>query len=660
MNKNKKIKETIQKLKQKISYYNKQYYMYNNSDIEDFEYDEMVKQLKYIEDRYPSLKLNNTVGFMPSNHFNQIQHKYPMLSLDKIYTKKDVIDFIKKLKKITKENKIEFLCEPKIDGISFSALFSQGKLQYAVTRGDGQTGEEITKNISVIRSFPSIVKTLEDFEVRGEAYINKKNFIKTNKEQKKFNKKVFSNARNAASGSLRQTNHKITEKRDLDYIIWDGKISNPTSQKEKMVYISKLGFKTNQITKITCNEKEILQFFQDMCLARHSLDYHIDGLVYKVNDLNLQNKLGNTNTYPKWAIAHKFTANIVQTKIQDINLAVSRTGVITPIAKLTPVNIEGVIIKKVLVHNKNIIKKLDLRVGDIVNIKRSGDVIPQIVSIEHKERKNNNRFKWPNYCPSCGSNIIHEKTIVRCSKKGDCKMQTIKKILHFTSKKGFNVYGLSEKIITKLYNANIVKQCIDIFSIKNINIQHIKGIGKQLLKKLLFSIEKSKQISMESFIYSLGIQNVGYLTAKNISKHFTCINDILNKQKVEMIDTIHNIGPITKNNIYEYLNNINNVTYIQTLQDVITITKPITKVNTFFLNKKIAITGTLKEFTRYNIIYILEKLGGNITNNITKTTDMLIVGKKPGSKLNQAKNIKIKILYERELISLINWKKNTI
>ncbi len=660
------IAEKISLLRKQILRYDHYYYIQNESLITDQQYDELRKELEKLENKYPNYHQEESVIDKVSGGiekgFEKITHPYPMLSLNNAFNEKDILDFIKRVQDLAK-SKISFFCEPKIDGVSFSTYYINGKLAYAATRGDGKMGEDITENVKTIRNFPIDISYKKPLIARGEIYITKSAFLKFNAHQSEKSNITFSNPRNFASGSLRQLNPEITKERPLDYFIWGGKVDEITTQERMMQFFKDLGFFTTNLSILAERVEDINSYYEKMHLMRKNLDYDIDGLVYKINHIDLQNKLGSTNRAPRWAIAHKFPSSSAITEIEDITIQVGRTGAITPVAKLKPINIGGVLVTKASLHNEEEIKRKDVRIGDTVNIKRSGDVIPQITSVDLEKRpKNTQKFQFPEKCPVCNSTINNHKSeiIKRCSGGLKCKAQAIERLAHFVSKEAFDIAGLSGKKISQLYDAGILKTFSDIFEFSTSTlakkITSLEGWGSLSYTNLLKSIKSSKNISLARFIYSLGIRYIGIENAELITKHFGTIENFLNctENNKLKLHAIKGIGTKIEQGLIEFLSDSYNLESIRKLTKHVTITEKEKTTNPLFDDKTFIFTGTLETFTRSTAENMVKELGGNISSSISKNTDFLVIGSSPGSKLKKAQELGVAILSENEFKNMIS------
>ncbi len=669
------IRKKVELLRNEIKKHDKLYYIKSSPIITDQQYDELRQELENLESLYPELRhkksVTQTVGTKIAKGFAKIKHTYPMLSLSNAFSKEDILDFLTRIKKLINldvEEKLELHCEPKIDGVSFSAHFKDGKLNFAVTRGDGAIGEDITNNVKVIENFPTQVVFKEEFEVRGEVYMTKTDFIILNEENNKNNKATFANPRNAASGSLRQLDAQITKSRGLSYFVWGGRISGVNNQKDMMKKFSSLGFAVNDNIVVLDDLENIISYYDEMNIKRATLDYDIDGLVYKVNSFELQVRMGNISRAPRWAIAHKFPAEYAETYVEDIFVQVGRTGAITPVAKLKPVNIGGVFVTRASLHNEEEILRKDIRIGDAVKIKRAGDVIPQVVEVKFEKRHSEVKsFVFPEECPICQSIIesFGDDVVKRCTGGMKCEAQIIEKLCHFISKNAFDIVGLSKQSILQFYNKGLIKLPADIFRLVNINqeqsIKKWEGWGEQSVDNLFSSIEKSKKIKMDKFIYSLGIRHVGRVTAEIIANYFKDVDNIielvLKEDAVEILKAVNGVGEVIAISVIEYFKDPYNIQIIKDILNFIDVQQVIivqNELNSQLNGKNMIFTGVLEKYSRDEAQNIAKKLGAKILSSISKKTDYVVYGKNPGSKLNKAIGMNINTISEKEFLDMVD------
>tara|TARA_B100001057_G_scaffold268131_1_gene268255 strand:+ start:5997 stop:8030 length:2034 start_codon:yes stop_codon:yes gene_type:complete len=658
-----------------LNYFNKKYFDENISEITDTTFDKLKKEIIELENKYNFLKSANsplfTVGFKPSKNFKKISHRKPMLSLANAFNEDDLINFEKKvfnfLGKEKDQFKIEYSAEPKIDGISASLIYKNGKLVSGLSRGDGKQGEDITANLKTIDDIPKTILS-EDFpseiDIRGEVFIKKSDFERL--------KEKFANPRNAASGSLRQKNPEDTKKIPLKFIAYTfgfQKGIKINTQYEFLKKLSEWGFKTNPFNKLITGIKDLIVNYNSIENKRGDIDFDIDGVVYKINDLKIQDRLGSVANAPRWAIAHKFSANSGFSKIIDIDVQIGRTGALTPVAKINPVNVGGVIVSNATLHNEDEIIRKDIRVGDTVVVERAGDVIPHIKSIVLKKRLNNSKkFVFPNKCPSCGSLTVKEfnlttrkKDVVRrCSSEGfECNKVAEEKIKHFVSKEALNIEGFGKKIVENFCKLKLIKLPQDIFNLDFNKIEEMDGWGKQSISNLKYFIESSKNTSFDKFIYALGIRHIGLENAKLISKHLVSPKNFFNLSTNDQINElliIDGIGETQIESIKNFFSNKTNLEVLGKLKKILKIKDNIPlKNNGFLTNKTFLITGKLKGISRAETKSLIEQNSGSIVSSVSKKLNYLLVGDKPTKrKVDLAKELNIKIINQKELLKMLD------
>ncbi len=647
--------------------YNKHYYQNQKPLISDKEYDELKSEILRLEKNYgfkdlksPSVK----VGYKPSKKFEKFKHKVKMLSLSNAFNEEDLIAFQKKninFLALNENYEFEYSAEPKIDGISASLNYKNGNLIKGLSRGDGEEGEDITENLKTIKDIPLNISHKDfpqEIDVRGEVFIETDDFKKIEKD--------FANPRNAASGSLRQKDPKKTQLIPLKFIAYTfGFNSNMRESKQSdfIKNLGKWGFKTSELNKTIKGINNLIKYHSEIEKKRFSINYDIDGIVYKVNDFSLQKRLGFMATAPRWAIAHKFSANYSVTKILDIDIQVGRTGALTPVAKVKPVNIGGVMVSNATLHNEDEINRKDIRIGDTVKIERAGDVIPHVISVDKKLRKSNSqKYMFPNKCPSCGSKTIKEYNSItkkvdavrRCSNEGfGCEKISIEKLKHFVSKDALNIEGLGKKVVEKFWDLKFIKFPDDVFNLNFEQISDLDGWGPQSVENLKNSINKSKKIKFEKFIYSLGIRHIGQENAKLISeflKDYSNFIKLKDENKIEELSNIDGIGETQINSLKGFFKNETNLKVIISLGKILTFEKNIIKKNRgVFSNKILMFTGKLTNISRAEAKSIVENNGGKIVSNVSKKLDFLIAGDKPTTrKIKLANELKIKILNQTD------------
>ena len=655
--------------------HNNLYFNHDNPNITDQEYDDLKKELINLENKYLFLKklnlLGKIVGAKPMNKFKKIQHLKPMLSLANAFDKNDMLDFTKKIKNFLNINleNIELFSEPKIDGISATLIYENGKLLRGLSRGDGVLGEDILENIKTIVTIPKIIKNKNIpklMEIRCEIYIGKKDFLKI--------KDKFANPRNAAGGSLRQKNPEETAKIPLKYFAYGFGAVEPMifkTQSDFLENISKWNFITNPLAKIINGLDEVEKEHEQINQIRSSLDYDIDGIVYKVNDLNLQKRLGNTSNSPRWAIAYKFSAEKAITKIKNIIIQVGRTGAITPVAKVEPVTVGGVIVSNATLHNEEEIDRKDIRIGDTIIIQRAGDVIPQVVSVDKSKRdKKSKKFIFPNKC-LCGAETKKELSkstkkldaVRRCTKGYGCNYTAKEKLKHIVSKEVLNIDGLGKKVIEQFWDLNFVKEPSHIFKLDYSKIEKLEGWGELSINNLKKSINNSKKINLDKFIFSLGIRHIGQENAKILASFFQSIEKFkkfINNNKNQTLKNLmelDGIGETQMESMENFFSNKINVKITEDLIKHLEINKYELKSKSgIFSDKKIMFTGAFKNMSRSEAKSIAENNGGKVLGSVSKKLDYLVVGetKPTKKKIDQAKDLNVKILSEKEWNKILN------
>lgn len=656
------IKEEIFKLVALLNKYSYDYYVEDNPQISDTEYDTLYKQLEKLEQEYPEFILDNSptqrVGDRVLDEFEKVIHKVPMLSLSNTFSIEDLRDFDSRISKLSSDDSIEYICELKIDGLAISINYENGKLVSAATRGDGMVGENVTENIKTIFSIPKTLKTKKSFEVRGEVYLPKKSFELLNKEREENNEVLFANPRNAAAGSLRQLDSKITAKRRLSAFIYSvvGD-ENINSQKMALTVAADLGLPVNPNFKLCKTIDEVVDYIMYWEEHKQDLPYEIDGIVIKVNSYSLQEEIGSTQKSPRWATAYKFPEEELATKLLDIELSVGRTGIITPVAVLNPINISGSTVSKASLHNKDIINDLDIHIGDMVVVKKAGEIIPKVVRVVEELRlANSEKYVMPNICPSCKSKTFTKEgdPFTRCLNP-DCPEQNIRKIIHFASREALNIEGLGDKVVATLYEKGIIKHTIDLFSLDRNKLVELERMGDKSVDNLLNAIENSKQSSLDKVIFALGILNVGKKAGKILAEYYKNLTNF-SKATVDELLELPDIGLITAESIVDYLSNDNNLRFINELIEIgMNPQYEIQNKNTdnIFSGKTIVLTGKLVELTRNEAKEYLERFGAKVTGSVTSKTDYVIAGKKAGSKLAKAEQLGIQVLSEDEFIDIM-------
>ncbi len=663
-------KNQISKLKE----YNKSYFDKNKPEVTDSEYDKLKKEILLLEKKYAYLKSENSIseliGYKPSKNFKKAPHRVPMLSLSNAFTKDDLVNFEKKIINFLSEKKnfeLLYSTEPKIDGISASLTYKNGNLIKGLSRGDGKEGEDITENLKTIKDIPKKITSSnfpEEIDIRGEVFIRNSDF--KNLSQK------FANPRNAASGSLRQKNPAYTKKIPLNFIAYTFGFENGLNIDNQFDYLKELerwGFKVNSLNKLISGVDNLIKNYHDVEKKRANLDFDIDGIVYKINDFNLQKRLGNVANAPRWAIAHKFSSNKATSEILNIEIQIGRTGAMTPVAKIKPINIGGVLVSNATLHNEDEINRKDIRVGDTVTVERAGDVIPHILSVDLKKRLSKSpKFLFPSKCPSCKSKTIKEFNLItkkqdavrRCSSEGYyCEKISIEKLKHFVSKEAFNIDGLGKKIVESFWELKLIKFPQDIFKLNYAFIENLDGWGKLSVENLKYSINQKKNISLEKLIYSLGIRHIGLENAKLLSKYFGSFVNFKNLSKTKKFENLLNIDGIGETQVYSiksFFSNETNLKVLNELSKVLKINDSIlTNQDGVLKNKTFLITGKLNNISRAEVKLLIEENSGTTLSNVSKKLNYLIIGDKPTKrKVDNAKELQINIINQSEFLKMLN------
>ena len=669
------VKYSQKKYNLKIKEYlkhNELYYDKNSPIISDEQFDKLKAEILRFESNNLNLKSkdspSNTIGFKPSKNFQKSRHRERMLSLSNVFNAEDLRNFEKKIVNyldLKNKNNLEYSVEPKIDGISASLTYKKGVLIAGVSRGDGQDGELITENLKTIKDIPKKIENKnfpDDIDIRGEVFIKNSDFEKL--------KNKFANARNAASGSLRQKDPAQTQKIPLNFIGYTYGFFESNKLKKQSDFIKNLknwGFKTNQFNKVITGIDNLLKFHKEFEAKRDKIDYDIDGLVYKVNDFNLQKRLGFVTNAPRWATAHKFSAEKSFTQILNIEVQLGRTGALTPVAKVKPVSIAGVVVSNATLHNEDEILRKDIRIGDVVEIERAGDVIPHVISVDLSKRsKDAKKYIFPKKCPSCGSSIIKEfnystkkyDAVKRCSSQDyECDKISIEKIKHFISKDALNIDGFGKKVVEKFWDLKFIKTPDDIFSLDYNKIEKLDGWGRLSSNKLKYSIDNSRNVTLDKLIFSLGIRHIGQENAKLIAEH---IENISNLEKIDKnfnfnsFLNIDGIGDTQVNSLKSFFLNKNNIQIIRKLSKILKLKQNIKPKYGKFKNKTFLITGKLEGLSRAELKNIIEKNSGKILSSVTNKLDYLIVGLKPTpKKVNKANDLNIKLISQKQFNDML-------
>ena len=657
-------KKRIDELTSILKQANYEYYNLDNPSITDQEYDKYLRELINLEEKYPDLVDPNSptkrVGGEAIDKFQKVRHSIPMISLANVFNEEEIRDFDKRIRNAGFDP--EYVCELKIDGLSVSLHYEHGKLKFAATRGDGVIGEDITHNVKTIKTVPLDLGQDIDIEVRGEIYMNKATLEKLNREREKNGEVRLQNVRNAAAGSIRQLDPKVAAKRHLD--TWIYHLPNPldygiSTHYEALEYMKELGFKVNPASRLVHDVDGILEFIREYTEKRNNLPYEIDGIVIKVNDIRMQQELGATVKYPRWATAYKFPAEEVLTKLVDIKFTVGRTGQVTPNAVLEPVLVMGSTIRRATLHNEDYCRALDLRIGDIVSIKKAGDVIPEVVEAKPERRIGTEKtFQMITTCPICGSTLVKKGNVDYFCVNDECPKKNIESLIHFASRNAMNIDGLGDEILEDFYNEGFIRTIPDFYHLQEHkeDIIELEGYGIKKVTNLLLAIEESKQNSVERLLFGLGIPGIGAKNAKLLASTFKNIHELSNATYEELIQ-IKDIGDILAQNIVDFFANPSNISLIHTLEEIGVNMKYLgapSKENENITDKKFVITGTLSFMSRDEAKALLESYGGKCIDSVSKKTDVVIVGDAPGSKYTKAVELGIPIWNEERFKEIVD------
>ena len=659
------IKERMLEIIEQLERANYEYYTLDKPTISDSEYDKLMHELILIEEAHPELKLESSptsrVGGKILDKFNKVYHEKPMMSLSNAFSEDDLRDFDSKIKK--EVNNVSYVCELKIDGLSVSLKYENGILKRGATRGNGVVGEDITENVKTIKSIPLRLKEARSFEIRGEIYMPKKAFYKLNDERLEANEEPFANPRNAAAGSVRQLDSRIASKRGLDaflYTLVDDNeilINKVEYQLDALKEMSNLGFKVNPEYKYCKTIDEVIDYINFWTVNRPNLEYEIDGIVIKVNELSNYDRIGYTAKYPKWAIAYKFPAQIVSTKLKGITFQVGRTGNITPVAELEPIELMGSVISRATLHNEDYVKQRDIRIGDYVKLRKAGDVIPEVFEVDLTRRSGDLKpFVMIKECPKCHTPLIRKdgEADYYCPNEY-CEERVKNALEHFASRKAMNIDTLGEKLVEQLYEENLIRKISDIYYLKNHQdeIVGLEGLGMKKYLNLIDAIEISKSNNLDKLLFGLGIRHVGSKVSTIICKKFDTMDKIM-EATFDDLNNIPDVGEIIALSVVEYFKDSKNIELINELKNLgLNMTYKDEVTEGVFFKMKIVLTGSLETYTRDEAKEIIEKLGGNVSSSVSKKTDYVLVGSEPGSKFDKAKELGVKIIYEDDFKKMI-------
>lgn len=658
------MKERMNEIIEIINKASYEYYVLDNPTITDQEYDDYYNELLDIEKKYPELKRDdsptNRVGGEAIDKFEKVKHEKPMLSFDDIFNEEEIIMFDERIRKVVSNP--TYTLEPKMDGLSGSLIYKNGVLVKAATRGDGLVGEDITLNAKTIRTIPLRLNKNIDIEVRGEIYMSKASFEKTNKEREALGLPLLANPRNAAAGSVRQLDSKITYKRELDfmaYFIPNPEDYNISYQSESLEFLKELGFKTNyKLNSLAHNVDDIINYINNLEKERPNLPFAIDGVVLKVDSLKEEKELGYTSRVPRWGIAYKFPAKEVLTELKEIKFTVGRTGKITPNAIFSPVHVDGSLISKATLHNEDYCINKDIREKDIISIRKAGDVIPEVVEVKFERRKGNlTPFKMITNCPICDTLLVKKDSHHFCP-NNKCPARKIENLIHYASRNAMNIDGFGENIVEDFYNMGYLTKINDFYNLSMYKdeLMKLEGFGEKSISKLLTSIDKSKNNSLERLIFALGIGHVGSKKSKILAKRYLNMDNLI-AATYDDLSSIPDIGPIIAGSIIDYFNDIENKDLIDKLKECnvnMAYSNSNQEIKEEFLNKKFVLTGTLESITRENATKYIEDHGGSVSSSVSAKTDVVIVGKDPGSKYNKALELNITIWNEEEFLKNVD------
>ncbi|MBU5593894.1 NAD-dependent DNA ligase LigA [Amphibacillus sp. MSJ-3] len=661
------IEKQITELRQLLDQYNYQYYVLDHPTVPDAEYDRLMNELIALENKHPELirpdSPSQRIGGKPLEGFEKVEHHVPMMSLANAFSSQELRDFDRRVRQELALDTVDYVCELKIDGLAVSLRYQEGLFQQGATRGDGSIGEDISQNLRTIRSLPLSIDEANTIEVRGEAFMPKRSFIHLNKAREEQGLELFANPRNAAAGSLRQLDPKIAAERQLDiflYAVGEWEAGTIETHSERLLYLSELGFKINREWEKCQGIDQVIQYVEKWVEKRNDLPYDIDGIVVKVDRLEYHEILKTTAKSPRWAIAYKFPAEEAVTKLIDVILSVGRTGVVTPTALLEPVQVAGTTVQRASLHNEDYIMEKDIRLNDTVVIKKAGDIIPEVVRVIPEQRnKTVERFKMPDHCPSCGTELVRleGEVALRCMNP-NCPAQLKEGLIHFASRNAMNIDGLGEKLIEQLYNHQLVHRVTDLYQLNREELLALERMGTKSVDNLLRAIEASKSNSLERLLFGLGIRFVGVTAAKTLATYFGEIEKIQQASYEELI-TVDEIGEKMANSIVRYFATDEVNLMIGKLKELGVNTsylgpKPTAEnINSLFQDKTIVLTGKLKQLTRNEAKEKIESLGGKVTGSVSKKTDLLIAGEDAGSKLTKAEQLGIEIWNEQQFIEEI-------
>jgi len=675
-NNRKEIKERMQKLIKQIDELRYRYHVLNDPKVTDDIYDSLEQELKDLERRYPELKSLDSpllrIGSKPLDKFVKVKHEVRQWSFNDAFNEEEMLDWQERILKILEKEtgrrpSLEYCCELKIDGLHIVLTYEKGRLKLAATRGDGLIGEDVTQNVKTIQSLPLKLNKEVDIIVEGEVWLSSEQLNKINIERKKTGQPEFANPRNAAAGTLRQLDPQVVAQRKLDCFIYDwsgGKEKLPLAQSDELESLRKLGFKVNDHYKVCRDIEEVIRFWQSWHDKRDKQKYWIDGIVVKANKREYQDKLGYVGKAPRWAIAFKFPAERATTVIEDISVQVGRLGTLTPVAHLRPVKLAGSIVKRATLHNEDQVRRLGVKIGDTVVLQKAGDIIPEVVEVLPKLRNGKEKtFHMPSRCPVCGSAITkkeisdkrQEKSVGLFCANPNCYAQESAKIIHFVSRKAFDIDGLGEKIVEQLMAEGLIEDVADIFDLKEEDLRPLERFAEKSASNLVAAISASKKITLGKFLYALGIHHVGEETAIDLASHFGSLKKI-EAANLEELQNITDIGGVVAQSIYDYFHNKNSLKLVEKLLErgvIIESQKSRIKSQKLY-EKKFVLTGTLEKLSREEAKEKIRELGGDVSESISKKTDYVVVGAEPGSKYDKARELGVEIIDEEEFKKMLS------
>jgi DNA ligase (NAD+) len=662
------VMQKLQKLREDINRHNYQYYVLDRPEITDAEYDRLFDALTALEKEHPELVTPDSptqrVGAPPLDAFKTVRHSMPMLSLSKVTSESEFLDFHRRVLELSgeSEQRVKYAVEPKFDGLAIELVYENGLLTLGSTRGDGTVGEDVTINLKTVRSVPLRLrgKAVPDLlEVRGEVIMNKEDFTRLNREREKTGEPIFANPRNAAAGSVRQLDSRITNSRPLTLFAYGiGRIEGKalSNHRDTLLFLRELGFKMSQEVGLCENPDQVKAYYRRTLERRDQLPYEIDGIVIKVNDYELQNRLGEISRSPRWAVAWKFPPQQEQTVVRDIIVSVGRTGALTPVAILEPVRVGGVEVSRATLHNEGEVKKKDVRMGDTVIIQRAGDVIPEVVQVILSKRTGNEKpFTMPDSCPVCGSKVERPdgEAVHRCTGLA-CPAQIKENLAHFASKGAMDIEGLGYKLLEQMVDKKLIEDQAGLYFLTRDDLMKMDRMGDKLAENLLEAVDRSRKPRLANLIYALGIRNVGTHLAAVLAKHFKSIHNLAD-QNVEDLTQVHEIGPVVAQSLFTFFHNPKNIAVLRKMEKggVVFPVEEGETAETSLAGKTFVLTGGLDAFTRDEARQIIEGMGGRISSSVSRKTDFVVVGKDPGSKYDDARRLGISTLTEKEFRELV-------